>query len=259
MNSHTEQMNLHTEHKDAMTIASIAGEILMKFRQEAEKSQLDLQSVRSQADRLSHETIVNHISKLYPNDAILSEEGKDDTSRLQTPRVWIIDPLDGTREFGEYGRVDWAIHVALVVGGKPLVAAVAQPALQITLSTATPRSLPSYVPRTLRMMVSRTRPPRIALELAERLKADVIKMGSAGSKTMMIVRGEADLYVHSGGQYEWDSAAPVGVAIAAGAYASRIDGSPLYYNRPNPWLPDLVICRPELTNVVMRELAIILS
>jgi 3'(2'), 5'-bisphosphate nucleotidase len=182
---------------------------------------------------------------------VLSEEGVDDPERLTASRVWIVDPLDGTREFGEYGRTDWAVHVALVIDGQVEAAAVALPALGRTLTMEPP---PDPVPASEgppRLVVSRSRPPAVAAALAYHLDGEMLALGSAGAKAMAVVLGLADVYAHSGGQYEWDSAAPVGVAAAAGLHVSRLDGLPLQYNRPDPWLPDLLICRPELADAIL--------
>ena len=169
-------------------------------------------------------------------------------------RVWIVDPLDGTREFGEPPRTDWAVHVALVIGGEPVAGAVALPARGLVLSTASPPRLPPGVERP-RVVVSRTRPPASAQQLVNALDAELVPMGSAGAKAMAVVLGDADIYAHSGGQYEWDSAAPVAVAASAGLHVSRLDGSPLRYNQRDAWLPDLLICRPELAQPVLAALA----
>ncbi|MDX8031938.1 3'(2'),5'-bisphosphate nucleotidase CysQ [Lentzea sp. BCCO 10_0856] len=177
-----------------------------------------------------------------PDDAVLSEEAPDDPSRLTADRVWIIDPLDGSREYAEPGRTDWAVHVALWERGDLVAGAVAVPA-----QSHAPRARRD---RRIRIVVSRTRPPAFAQRVAEALDAVLVPMGSAGAKTMAVVRGEADAYLHAGGMYEWDSAAPVFVARAAGLHASRADGRPLVYNQPDPWLPDLLICRPELAGVL---------
>jgi 3'(2'), 5'-bisphosphate nucleotidase len=176
---------------------------------------------------------------------VLSEEAKDDHARLSASRVWIVDPLDGTREFGEPPRTDWAVHVALVEDGVPVAGAVALPALEETLGTSPPPPVATAVDGPPRVVVSRTRPPAAALTLAEALGGVLVEMGSAGAKAMAVVRGEVDVYAHSGGQYEWDSCAPVAVAAAAGLHVSRIDGSALRYNNADPYLPDLLICRPE--------------
>ncbi len=204
---------------------------------------------------MAHAAIVAELSALCPGDAILSEEAVDPESRLGADRIWIVDPLDGTREFSEPGRADWAVHVALVVGGELVAGAVAMPALGITFGTASP---PTITPRgegALRMVVSRTRPPPVAVHVAALLAAETVPLGSAGAKSMAVVQGDADIYLHAGGQYEWDSAAPVAVALAAGLHASRVDGSPLRYNQPDPWLPDLLICRPELAEQVIAAAA----
>jgi 3'(2'), 5'-bisphosphate nucleotidase len=183
---------------------------------------------------------------------VLCEEEKDDPARCAVSRVWIIDPLDGTREYGE-GRTDWAVHVALAIDGQPSVGAVALPALGLTFSSANcpPPSPHDGAPR---LLVSRSRPAAQALRLAERIGAETVPMGSAGAKAMAVVRGDADIYLHAGGQYEWDNCAPVAVALAAGLHASRLDGSPLTYNHVDPYLPDLLICRKEAAGGILALL-----
>jgi 3'(2'), 5'-bisphosphate nucleotidase len=241
------------EHETARCIAAAAGEALLGLRRSWPRPD-DVEGLRGCGDRTSHSLILRLLQDAYPNDPILSEEGKDDPLRLDSRRVWIVDPLDGTREFAE-GRADWAVHVALIVGGRPVVGAVALPALDLTYSTACPSPVPPARQGMLRMVVSRTRAPEIAFDVARQLGADVIEMGSAGAKTMALVRGEADIYLHAGGQYEWDSAAPVAVALAAGLHVSRLDGSPLRYNQADPWLPDQLACRSELAPSVLAALA----
>ena len=190
---------------------------------------------------------------MYPDDAILSEESVEDGRRFDCDRVWIIDPLDGTREFTEPGRNDWAVHVALVAGGRPIAAAVALPAQGSVLLDETPApSAPARSNGHLRVVVSRSRPPAVAAAVADALDAELVPMGSAGAKAMAVVRGEVDVYVHDGGQYEWDTAAPVGVAAAAGLHCSRLDGTPLLYNNLSPWSPEILICRPELADTVLQ-------
>jgi 3'(2'), 5'-bisphosphate nucleotidase len=191
------------------------------------------------------------LSEQRPGEPILSEEGKDDDARLGAARVWIVDPLDGTREFGEFGRTDWAVHVALVEHEVPVAAAVALPARDMTLSTAGPPALARPYGGPPRVVVSRTRPPALAEQVRDAIDGVLVPLGSAGAKTMSIVLGDADIYVHGGGQYEWDSCAPVGVATAAGLHTSRLDGSPLRYNQADVWLPDLLVCRPELAEKVL--------
>ena len=181
---------------------------------------------------------------------MLSEEGIDNPIRLTAERVWIVDPLDGTREFSELGRDDWAVHVALWQAGELVAGAVALPAQGVTLATPNVADPPA-APANPRIVVSRTRPPAIALAVRDALNGMLVEMGSAGAKVASVVQGLADVYVHAGGQYEWDSAAPVAVARAAGLHTSRIDGSPLEYNRPDPLLPDLIVCRPELAEAVL--------
>jgi 3'(2'), 5'-bisphosphate nucleotidase len=226
----------------ASDIARQAGDLL-----------LDLQArdaTKDEGDRLSNELILERLAAARPDDAVLSEESKDSPARLSRERVWIVDPLDGTREWGER-RTDWAVHVALAFNGVPRVAAVALPGLGRVLSTAEPPPAPPAHDGKPRLLVSRTRPPKIAEYLADALDAELVPLGSAGAKAMAVVTGDADVYAHSGGQYEWDSAAPVGVATAAGCHCSRIDGSPLIYNQADPYLPDLLICRTDLAPQVL--------
>ena len=208
-------------------------------------------ATKDEGDRLSNDLILARLAGARPDDAVLSEESKDSPARLARERVWIVDPLDGTREWGE-GRTDWAVHVALAFSGVPRVAAVALPGQSKLLSTAQPPPAPPNRDGKVRLLVSRTRPPAIAEHLAEVLDAELVPLGSAGAKAMAVVLGDADVYAHSGGQYEWDSAAPVGVATAAGCHCSRLDGSPLIYNQPDPYLPDLIVCRSDLAGAVLE-------
>lgn len=239
----------------AAELANAAGKRLLAHREKLFTG-ADPDIIRKRGDALSHQFLTGQLTERFPHDAILSEEGADDPARLNSDRVWIIDPLDGTREFGEIGRSDWAVHVALVVSGKLTAGAVALPALGATYSSASgsPDSPLPSAPRP-RVVVSRTRRPEPVLRVAEALDAELVEMGSAGAKAMAVVRGDAEIYAHTGGQYEWDSAAPVAVARAAGLHVSRTDGTPLTYNQENPWLPDLLICRPELADHVLEVLA----
>jgi len=233
----------------AIAVADEAGRLLLEVR--AELARAGARRLGEEGDRRSHALIADRIAALRPHDAILSEEGADDPGRLECRRVWIIDPLDGTREYGEPPRDDWAVHVALCVDGAAAAGAVVLPAQGRSYGTAdAPRALPP-APRRLRIAVSRSRPPRLAGMVASALDADLLPMGSAGAKAMAILAGVVDIYLHAGGQYEWDSAAPVAVALAAGLHASRLDGSELRYNRPDPYMPDLLICRPELAAAVL--------
>lgn len=239
------------DHRLAARIASEAGEALSAFRESLHEPGSDTRRFMDEADRLSNGIIVDLLShRIEAGDALLSEEGHDDPIRLRASRVWIVDPLDGTREFAEPARVDWAIHIGLAVNGVPQAGAVSLPALGEVWSTEIPPARENPA-KQLRIVVSRTRPPEVADLFAERLGGILIAMGSAGAKAMAVLRGDADIYIHAGGQYEWDSCAPVAVALAAGLHASRLDGTPLRYNRPDPYLPDLLICRPELSEVAL--------
>lgn len=237
----------------ACWLADRAGALLRRLREEMGFG--NPAALREAGDRLSHELLVAELARGRPEDAVLSEEGAiDSAGRMGAPRVWIVDPLDGTREFGEQGRTDWAVHVALWAAGsaasaKLAAAAVALPAQHLVLSTDAPPQRPATPAEgPLRLVASRTRAPEFLTQVAQRLGAVLVPMGSAGAKISAVVSGEADAYVHAGGQYEWDSAAPVAVALAAGLHASRIDGSALTYNHENPWLPDLVVCRADLAD-----------
>lgn len=228
-------------------LAIAAGVILLDLRA---KGDLEGKALGEAGDRAANAMLCRALRAARPDDALLSEEEKDNRARCNQSRVWIIDPLDGTREYGE-GRTDWAVHVALAVDGIATVGAVALPGLGITLTSGAPVALgPAHRPP--RMLVSRTRPAAEAVFVAERMGADLLAMGSAGAKAMAVVRGEADIYLHTGGQYEWDNCAPVAVAGAAGLHVSRADGSPLRYNNRDTYLPDLLICRKELAEDVLR-------
>ncbi len=228
------------DHRLAAWLAERAGELLIRLQ----GSPLDHVPLGFVADQTANAFLVSALKMLRPEDSILSEESPDDPSRLAAQRVWIIDPLDGTREYAER-RSDWAVHVALALNGVPAAGAVAQPALGRVFGTETPEpQRRSNAPPV--MLVSRTRPPGGAPLLAERLGAEMRGMGSAGAKAMAVIGGEADLYVHAGGQREWDNCAPVAAALAAGLLACRIDGSPIRYNQADVSVPDLIIARPEI-------------
>jgi 3'(2'), 5'-bisphosphate nucleotidase len=244
------------DHRLAASVAQQAGDLLLDLRARLVTEGVDQATLKDEGDRQAHLLIIDALSERYEaGDGLLSEEGADDLTRLQRARVWIVDPLDGTREFSEPPRSDWAVHIALTINGTPVAGAVALPALGLTLSTDPPPVAPPPMPPVPRVIVSRSRPPAAATWLAERLGAELVEMGSAGAKAMAVVRGEADVYAHSGGQYEWDSCAPVAVAAAAGLHVSRLDGSPLRYNNANPYLPDLLICRAELAAASLEALA----
>ena len=236
------------EHALAHELATSAGELLLDLRSQGLKGK----DLKDAGDRDSHVFLMAELARRAPDDAVLSEEGAADPARLERSRVWIVDPLDGTREYSEPPRDDWAVHVALCIDGVATIGAVALPARGITLSTGQP--LPQLPPRLgpPRLAVSRTRPPAHADVLAKEIGGELVAMGSAGAKAMAVVLGDVEIYAHSGGQYEWDSAAPVAVAAAAGLHVSRLDGSPLVYNRADPYLPDLLICRPEYAQIALE-------
>jgi 3'(2'), 5'-bisphosphate nucleotidase len=234
----------------AHALAEDAGQRLLTLRASGIAAGRDLGKA---GDRLSHEFLMAELARRRPGDAVLSEEGRDGRERLAAARVWIIDPLDGTREYGEPGRSDWAVHVALWERGELTAGAVALPAQGRVLSTAQP---PRREPAAAaadgagpRIVVSRSRAP----EFTTRLPGTLVPLGSAGAKAAAVMCGEADAYVHDGGQYEWDSAAPVAVAVAAGLHCSRLDGGKLEYNQADPWLPDILICPMGLAGQLLTD------
>ena len=239
----------------AAELAEQAGKLLLELRAEGG----DPADLRKAGDRLSHEFLAAELAARRPGDAVLSEEGRDDPARLAADRVWIVDPLDGTREFGEPGRTDWAVHVALWEHGALTAGAVALPAQGQVLATTAPPVVPSANGSAgpggqLRVVVSRTRPPAFLERLSEGMSVTLVPLGSAGAKAAAVMLGEADAYIHAGGQYEWDSAAPAAVALAAGLHASRLDGSPLRYNQPDPVLPDILICPVVLAESLLEAI-----
>ena len=246
------------DHVLARDLAGQAGQRLLELRAQGG----DPDVLRKAGDRLSHEFLTAALPGQRPGDVVLSEEGADNPARLGARRVWIVDPLDGTREFGEPGRSDWAVHVALwekgdVSGPGDLTAgAVALPAQDQVLSTAEPSApLPEdAAPAPLRIVVSRSRPPSFVRNISGLINAELVPLGSAGAKVAAVICGEVDAYVHGGGFYEWDTAAPVAVARAAGLHASRIDGSALAYNQPDLLMPDILVCRPAVAGILLRAI-----
>ncbi|MGB0876470.1 MAG: 3'(2'),5'-bisphosphate nucleotidase CysQ [Mycobacterium sp.] len=244
-----------TDHELAARLATEAGALLLGIR--TELAGATAQERKVAGDKRSHDFLMAALAAERPGDAVLSEEGPEeeaDPARLTAGRVWIVDPLDGTREFSELGRTDWAVHVALWRrnggSGELVAGAVALPAQGVTL--ATPKvAAPPAAPAVPRIVVSRTRPPAVALQVREALNGVLVEMGSAGAKVASVIQGQSDVYVHAGGQYEWDSAAPVAVARAVGLHTSRIDGTPLVYNQRDSKLPDLIVCRPEYADAVL--------
>ena len=233
----------------ALALARAAGAIAIEVRA---NGLLEGRALGDAGDKTVNAFLMAALRQHRPEDAILSEESEDDPARLAHSRVWIIDPVDGTREYAE-GRDDWAIHIGLAVDGKAHTGAVGLPALDVVL-TSTPGT-PVNAPPTRKMVVSRTRPPAVAESVSAALDLELVGMGSAGAKAMAVVRGEADAYLHSGGQFEWDNCAPVAVAQAHGLHCSRIDGEPLAYNRAGASLPDLLICREDLAQPILRAIA----
>lgn len=246
-----------TDAELAADLAADAGELLLAVREDVGFD--DPWQLGDAGDARANSLLVRRLRAARPGDAVLSEEAHDDLVRLKSDRVWIIDPLDGTREFSTRGRDDWAVHVALwqrTTNGRPQItdAAVSLPArgnVVYRSDTVTADPAPAGIPNVIRVAVSATRPPPILYAIRQTLVIETVAIGSAGAKAMAVVDGYADAYLHAGGQWEWDSAAPAGVVLAAGMHASRLDGSPLQYNQLDPYLPDLLMCRKELAPVLL--------
>ena len=234
----------------ARSIAEEAGALLLAIRDRGTERG---KALGDAGDREANALILDRLRAARPDDFILSEESIDDTARCAAERVWIVDPLDGTRDYAE-GLDDWAVHIGLAIGGRPVVGAVAVPTMRRVFTTAEARCTALACGAPPRMVVSRTRAPALVERVGAALASTRVGMGSAGVKAMAVVDGRADIYLHDGGQYEWDNCAPAAVALAAGLHASRIDGSPLVYNCANPLLPDLLICRPELADRVLAAI-----
>jgi len=239
----------------ASRLAIEAGRILVELRGRMFAEGASHWDVKDAGDAVAQHFLADELHSHRPDDAVLSEEeGKTDHRRFDAERVWIIDPLDGTREFSEPGRDDWAVHIALWEGDTFGAAAVSLPAINAVFATDPAPPIPQVERERPRLITSRTRAPYSAVLVAEGLGADAVRLGSAGAKAMAVVMGHADIYVHDGGMFQWDSAAPAAVAMAAGFHASRLDGSPLVYNDRDPWLPDFILCRPELAESVLKAI-----
>ena len=246
-----------TDETDAQLAARLAieaGHLLVQVRGELTLAGAPSWQVMDTGDLASHRFLVQELAAARPDDAVLSEEGFEDPRRFHADRVWIVDPLDGTSEFGELGRHDWAVHIALWDGDHFGAGAVSIPALDLIFCTDPASVVPPFERERPRLVTSRNRNPYVAVLVARALDADAVRLGSAGAKAMAVVTGEADIYVHDGGMYQWDSAAPAAVALAAGLHVSRIDGSPMVFNDRDPWLPDLLICRPEFAGPTLAAL-----
>ncbi|MBE1548743.1 3'(2'), 5'-bisphosphate nucleotidase [Mycobacterium sp. OAS707] len=244
-----------TDAELAADVAADAGKLLLAVREEVGFD--DPYDLGDAGDMRANELILERLKRDRPDDAVLSEEAVDDVSRVHADRVWIVDPVDGTREFSWPGRTDWAVHVALWQrndgphGGGITDAAVALPARGEVYRTDTVTPPPPRREGPIRITTSASRPPAVLWRLRDRMDIQMVRIGSAGAKAMAVVRGDVDAYVHAGGQWEWDSAAPAGVVRAAGLHATRLDGSPLIYNRRDPYLPDFLMCRAELADVLL--------
>jgi 3'(2'), 5'-bisphosphate nucleotidase len=238
----------------AARLATQAGERLVELRSRLFDSGASTWDVKDAGDAAAQHFLAEELGRLRPDDAVLSEEAAEDHRRFGADRVWIIDPLDGTREYSEQGRIDWAVHVALWANGEFGAAAVSLPAVGRTFATDPAPELPTTTRDRPRLITSRTRAPYAAVLVAEALHCDPVRLGSAGAKAMAILMGEADIYVHDSGMSQWDSAAPAAVAMAAGLHASRLDGTPLIYNERDPWLPDFIVCRPEYADAVLKAI-----
>ena len=240
------------DHQLAAWLATEAGERLVKLRTEMSGQRLAPFAVGARGDAAAHEFIEDALNEHRPDDMVLSEESMDDRRRLQHHRVWIVDPLDGTREFSTPGRTDWAVHVALVADGTPIAAAVALPAQDITLATepAPPTPEAAAPPR---VITSRSRPGRLSRRIADAMGAEIVQLGSAGAKAAAVIRGEAEVYAHASGLHEWDLCAPAAVAAAAGLHVSHLNGSELRFNQSDTYVSDFVICHPDFASAVITR------
>lgn len=245
---------VETDQQLATRVATEAGSMLLELRAELDSVGTYYWDMKDEGDVAGHRFLLEALRAARPDDIVLSEEAADDRRRLTSDRVWIIDPIDGTSEFAEPPRWDWAVHVALWERGELTAAAVAMPSLQKTFSADPPEPLPPYEREQPILVTSRNRNTYAAVAVGRALDCLVARLGSAGAKTMAVVLGEADVYVHDGGMYQWDTAAPAAVALAAGLHVSRIDGSPVRYNQPDLWLPDFLVCRRELADAALRAL-----
>lgn len=235
----------------ATRLAIETGRVLVDLRERLFADGASSWEIKDAGDAAAQRFIAGELARHRPDDAVLSEEGREDPRRFDGDRVWIIDPLDGTREFAEHGRFDWAVHVALWTDDGFGAGAVSLPALNAIFATDPAPSIPPVERERPRLITSRSRAPYSAVLVAEGLGCDAVRLGSAGAKAMSVVMGEADIYVHDGGMYQWDSAAPAAVALSGGFHVTRLDGSPLVYNERDPWLPDFIVCRPELGERVL--------
>ena len=243
-----------TDQQLASRVATEAGAMLVELRDELVAEGIHYWDLKDEGDVAGHRYIMSALTSARPDDVILSEEAADNRRRLSAERVWIIDPIDGTNEFAEHPRHDWAIHIALWEAGELTAASVALPTLGITFDASPAAVVPPSTRAKPLLVTSRSRNPYCAVMVANALGCDVARLGSAGAKAMAVVMGEADIYVHDGGMYQWDSAAPSAVAKAAGLHVSRIDGSPLEYNKESLWLPDFLVCRRELAEPALKAL-----
>lgn len=244
-----------TDAELATRLAVETGQLLVKLREQLFADGLSTWDVKDAGDAAAQNFLAHELGMHRPDDAVLSEEeGKADQRRFTSDRVWIIDPLDGTREFSEQGRFDWAVHIALWTDDRFGAAAVSLPAINAVFATDPAPPMPSFERERPRLITSRNRAPYSAVLVSEGIDCDAVRLGSAGAKAMAVVMGEADIYVHDGGMYQWDSAAPAAVALAAGFHVTRLDGSPIVYNDRDPWLPDFIVCRPELGEPVLKAI-----
>jgi len=238
----------------ATVLAQHVGALLVQHRQQLiDRGNVSVWQLKDSGDLLAHHFLMDAFRAVRPNDAVLSEEGHDDRKRVHADRVWIVDPLDGTNEYGE-GRADWAVHIALWEKTALTAGAVSLPSIDTVFSTNPAPELPPKEGLKPRLVTSRNRAPYAAILVAENMDCDAFRLGSAGAKAMSIIMGEADIYVHDGGMHQWDTAAPAAVAQAAGLHVSRIDGSPLEYNDADTWLPDFIVCRPEYADEVLHSI-----
>ena len=263
------------DHELARKLARETGTLLIGLRNHAASlsgdeddthSVLAQEVLGSEGDRVAHDYLMEQFLLHRPDDVVLSEEGDLEVSRLNAKRVWIIDPLDGTAQYSSGGN-DFAVHIALWEAGSSApsqisVASVAVPARNELWSMDEPVQSDQLNPSAIRILVSRSRPPREINKVIEKLedafpdrgRVEVIPMGSVGAKVAAILADTADVYFNSGGFYEWDLAAPLGIAIHNGLSVSDCRGRQIELNKVDLKVKDILICRPELTSTIVMAL-----
>lgn len=243
-----------TDHELARTLASTAGEFLVDYQRDGLAADRWGEWLGADGDAAAHDVIIEQLHSARPDDAWLSEEGRDDPEeRSMSERAWVIDPLDGSADFGR-GTNEWAVHVALTERGSATAGAVAVPGLGRVFSTDEATAVGSRTDRAPVVVTGRARHWTDGQRVAGALSGELVVCGSAGVKAMLVVAGVADIYVHAGALYEWDVCAPAIVAQAHGLVAVAPDGAELRFNKSRPVVPGVVITHPDLLDATLAAL-----